>query len=98
MSECRHDRFAPAKIIRGDLVPCGELLVEREYLLLKTKHTTQNRKMKTLIKTGALLALIAGLGIATTFASDACKSCQSCAKSCGSCAKCSDGKCSSCCK
>jgi len=92
------DRFWSRKNNSGDLAPCGELLVEREYLLLETKHTKRHRKMKTLIKTGALLALIAGLGIATTFAAEACKSCQSCAKSCGSCAKCSDGKCSSCCK
>jgi len=54
--------------------------------------------MKTLIKTGAMIALIAGFGIATTFAAEACKSCQGCAKSCSSCTKCSDGKCSSCCK
>jgi predicted secreted protein len=55
--------------------------------------------MKTLIKAGAMLALIAGLGLATAMAADnACKSCQGCSKSCSSCAKCSDGKCSSCCK
>ena len=55
--------------------------------------------MKTLIKAGAMLAVIAGLGLATTMAAEsACKSCNGCAKSCSSCQKCSDGKCSSCCK
>jgi hypothetical protein len=54
--------------------------------------------MKTLIKAGAMLALIAGLGLATVSAADSCKACNGCAKSCSSCVKCSDGKCASCCK
>jgi hypothetical protein len=57
--------------------------------------------MKTLIKAGAMLAIIAGLGLASTYAADAasaCKSCKGCTQSCGSCQKCSGGNCTSCCK
>ncbi len=62
--------------------------------------TTNNKEhMKTLIKAGTMLAIIAGLGLATAVAAEStCKSCNGCAKSCSSCQKCSDGKCSSCCK
>jgi len=42
--------------------------------------------MKTLIKAGAMLAIIAGLGLATASAAES------------ACQKCSDGKCASCCK
>jgi len=80
---------------RGDFSMCGELLLEREWFPLSTKHTTH---MKTLIKAGAMLALIAGLGLATVSAAESCKACKGCAKSCNSCVKCSDGKCASCCK
>jgi hypothetical protein len=53
--------------------------------------------MKTLIKAGAMLAIIAGLGLGSAMAADS--SCKQCCKtSCSSCAKCADGKCSSCCK
>jgi len=45
-----------------------------------------------MIKTGAILALIAGLGLASTFAADATGACAKCGKtSCSSCSKCSDG-------
>jgi len=51
--------------------------------------------MKNLIKAGAMLAIIAGLGVASIYAADSsCKSCQGCAKSCSSCQKCSGGNCS----
>lgn len=57
----------------------------------------QNRNMKTLIKAGAMLAIIAGLGLATaTAAESACKSC--CKTTCSSCEKCKGVSCSSCCK
>jgi hypothetical protein len=53
--------------------------------------------MKTWIKAGAMLAIIAGLGLATaTAAEGACTKC--CKTDCSACAKCSDGKCASCCK
>jgi len=53
--------------------------------------------MKNLIKAGALLAIIAGFGLATaTAAEGACAKC--CKTSCSACAKCADGKCASCCK
>jgi hypothetical protein len=53
--------------------------------------------MKTLIKAGAMLSIIAGLGLGSAMAADS--SCKQCCKtSCTSCAKCADGKCSSCCK
>lgn len=60
--------------------------------------TTNNKEhMKTLIKAGAMLAIIAGLGLATASAAEsACAKC--CKTSCSSCQKCSDGKCASCCK
>jgi len=63
--------------------------------------TTTNTKehMKTLIKAGAMLAIIAGFGLATATAATATDSaCAKCCKTgCSSCAKCSDGKCASCC-
>jgi len=53
--------------------------------------------MKTLIKAGAMLAIIAGFGLANATAAES--SCSKCCKtSCNSCAKCADGKCASCCK
>ena len=53
--------------------------------------------MKTLIKAGAMLAVIAGLGLATALAAES--SCKSCCKTtCSSCKNCSGGNCSSCCK
>ena len=53
--------------------------------------------MKTLIKAGAMLAIIAGFGLATASAADG--SCAKCCKNtCSACAKCADGKCASCCK
>jgi hypothetical protein len=63
----------------------------------RPKHK-QHNTMKTLIKVGAMTALIVGLGLATSYAASACKSCQGCAKSCSSCQKCSGGNCSECCK
>ena len=58
----------------------------------KGQHT-----MKTLIKAGALLAVIAGLGLAAaTAAEGVCGKC--CKSTCSACAKCTDGKCGSCCK
>ena len=54
------------------------------------------KSLSTLLKAGALFALVAGFGIATVSASDACKSC--CKTSCSSCKKCADGKCADCCK
>ena len=60
-----------------------------------TNNTEEN--MKTLIKAGAMLAIIAGFGLATaTAAEGACAKC--CKTDCSACAKCSDGKCASCCK
>jgi hypothetical protein len=59
-----------------------------------TEHT-----MKTLIKAGTMLAIIAGLGLASTYAADASSACSKCCKtSCSACTKCVDGKCASCCK
>jgi len=53
--------------------------------------------MKTLIRAGAMLAIIAGIGLATASASEGvCAKC--CKDSCSSCTKCSDGKCGDCCK
>ena len=53
--------------------------------------------MKTLIKAGAMLAIIAGFGLATALAAEgACGKC--CKTTCNACTKCTDGKCASCCK
>ena len=55
--------------------------------------------LHTLIKAGALLALVAGFGLSSAMAADNAKTCKSCCKtSCSSCAKCADGKCADCCK
>lgn len=54
--------------------------------------------MKTLIKAGAMLAIIAGLGLATATAADSAACAKCCKGKCSACAKCSDGKCGSCCK
>jgi len=57
------------------------------------------KTLNTLIKTGAMLAIVAGFGLATAMAADNAKSCKSCCKTtCPSCQKCSSGTCSSCCK
>jgi hypothetical protein len=84
------------KIVGGIWHSAANHLVRTE-MVSAPKHKT-NRHMKTLIKAGAMLALIAGLGLATVSAAESCKACKGCAKSCSSCVKCSDGKCASCCK
>jgi hypothetical protein len=91
----RNDR-RKTKIIRGVFFKTVNHLVERE-ISPAPNHTKKRMKsITTLIKAGALLAVIAGFGLATALASDACNSC--CKTSCSSCAKCADGKCSTCCK
>lgn len=94
-SETRGD--LPSEIFlksQGDFSRCGESRSGREC----SRPLQKKNNMKTLIKAGALLALIVGLGIASTNAQNTCKSCQGCAKSCSSCKGCVDGKCTSCCK
>ena len=55
--------------------------------------------LHTLIKAGALLAIIAGFGLSSAIAADNAKACKSCCKtSCSSCAKCADCCKASCCK
>ncbi len=57
------------------------------------------KTLNTLIKTGAMLAIVAGFALTTAMAADSAKSCKSCCKTtCSSCQKCSSGICSSCCK
>ena len=57
------------------------------------------KTLNTLIKAGAMLAIVACFGLATAMAADSAKSCKSCCKTtCSSCQKCAGGNCSSCCK
>lgn len=57
------------------------------------------KSFATLIKAGALLAIVAGFSLSSAMAADNAKACKSCCKtSCSSCAKCADGKCGDCCK
>jgi len=90
----RNDR-RKTKIIRGIFFKVVNHFVEWE-INPAPNHQKRMKSITTLIKAGALLAVIAGFGLATASAADACKSC--CKTSCSSCAKCADGKCSTCCK
>jgi|GEM_PF-1658197 len=80
----------------GDFLQSGESPCGTGNQSCDEPYQKKMKSITTLIKAGALLAVIAGFGFATASASDACNSC--CKTSCSSCAKCTDGKCSTCCK